>query len=84
MGYDTEVDEAALAILHDHNERLRRLQTQIDSESNHGTRRQLQRDFLAEVRRQEVALSEVPGLEGQAAALALVAERFQLLLYELD
>jgi hypothetical protein len=82
-GNEIEVDEAALAIMRDHQERLRRLQAQIDSESSYSKRRQLQRDFLTEVKRQEAALSEVPGLEGQAVALSVLRERFQLF-YRLD
>ena len=73
-----EVDEAAVAIMREHRERLDRIQAQIRNESSYRKRRQLQRDFLAEVTRQEAALSEVPGLEGQAAALAVLRERVKL------
>ena len=78
LGVESATPRLTLGTVTGDNNTIWRIQAQIRNESSYRKRRQLQRDFLAEVTRQEAALSEVPGLEGQAAALAVLRERVKL------
>jgi hypothetical protein len=72
-----DIDTAMLGVLREHHDALLRLQADVDSARTYSERKQRISAFLTEVRRQQAAISEVPGLEDHARRLADLREELE-------
>jgi hypothetical protein len=74
---EVDVDEATVAIIRAHHEKLEDLQGKIERSTSYTERRGLLGEFHAELLRQEAILSETPGLEENVRQIRAMREQFE-------